>query len=362
MPSPPQIILIDIGHPAHVHFFRNPIRIWQERGCSIFVTSRKKEIATDLLDTLHIPHQVISSQGGGGAVTLGKEMILRNRNLLRVISRVRPDIMVGIGGIFIAHTGMLKRIPSIVFYDTENATLSNLITYPFCSLVAVPECYRAWLPPWHLRYPGYHELSYLHPDVFTPDRRIAMDCGLDPHRKNFLIRTVSWQASHDLQEKGWNLELLAQTVRHLSRAGKVMISAEGELPAELRPFAYSGPPEKIHHLLAHLNLFVGESATMASECAVLGVPAIYAANTGRGYTDEQEARYRLVTNVRELGWQHIQQAMDKILATPPEQWQERRIRLLEDKISVSSFVAELVLNYPSSVDQYRKTFSSGKKN
>ena len=358
MPPSPRSILIDIGHPAHVHFFRNPIRIWQEAGCSILVTSRKKEIATDLLDALNIPHEVISSQTGGGIVNLGKELLNRNRNLLQVISRVRPDIMVGIGGIFIAHTGLLRRIPSIVFYDTENAHLQNALTYPFCSLVAVPECYRAWLPPWHLRYPGYHELSYLHPEVFTPNQQIAMDCGLDPARKNFLIRTVSWQASHDLKEKGWSLELLTETVRTLSRAGKVMISAEGDLPAELQPFAYSGPPEKIHHLLAHLTLFIGESATMASECAVLGVPAIYAANTGRGYTDEQQAKYGLVTNVRALDWPQIEQAMATILAVPPEEWRERHARLLGDKINVSNFVADLVLNYPESVSRYRKTFSA----
>ncbi|MHB8811517.1 MAG: hypothetical protein ACYC9M_16140, partial [Desulfobulbaceae bacterium] len=153
-------------------------------------------------------------------------------------------------------------------------------------------------------------------------------------------------------------ELLSETVNYLSRAGKVMISAEGELPPELQPFAYSGQPEKIHHLLGHLTLFIGESATMASECAVLGVPAIYVANTGRGYTDEQEAKYGLVTNVRQLDWTQIEPAMAGILAAPPEQWRERHARLLHDKINVSSFVADLVLNYPHSVSRYRTTFSA----
>ena len=35
------------------------------------------------------------------------------------------------------------------------------------------------------------------------------------------------------------------------------------------------------------------SATMASECAVLGVPSVYVAKTSRGYIDEQAARYDL---------------------------------------------------------------------
>jgi len=40
--------------------------------------------------------------------------------------------------------------------------------------------------------------------------------------------------------------------------------------------------------MAYCRAFIGESATMASEAAVLGVPAVYAAETGRSYTDEQE--------------------------------------------------------------------------
>ena len=41
-------------------------------------------------------------------------------------------------------------------------------------------------------------------------------------------------------------------------------------------------------------MIVGESATMSSEAAVLGVPAVMIATTGRGYTDDQERRYELV--------------------------------------------------------------------
>ncbi len=350
-------ILIDISHPAHVHFFINPIKIWQAQGCELFITSRQKEIATDLLDALKIPHQVISSMSSGGVINMGKELIKRDRSLLKVISRVKPDIMVAVGGVSIAHTGFLRRIPSIVFYDTENAHLQNMITYPFCSLVVAPECYGSWLPPWRLKYPGYHELSYLHPDCFTPDRETAVECGLDPDRKNFLIRVVSWQASHDLREKGWDVELLSETVQFLHERGNVMVSAEAELPAELQPFAYTGPPEKIHHLIAYLTMFVGESATMASECAVLGIPSIYAANTGRGYTDEQEEKFGLVKNVRELNWQQLHNSMMEMLGIHSAEYKNRRQKLLTKKTNVAEFVADLVCNYPGSVNRYKKSFS-----
>ncbi len=349
-------ILIDIGHPAHVHFFAEPIRLWQEKGCQIIVTSRRKEIAVDLLDALNVPHRILSSQKSGSVSSLACELLQRNKKLLKVIKEEKPDVMTGIGGVFIAQTGFLTRVPSIVFYDTENATLSNLITYPVCSLAAVPACYQGWLPPWNLRYPGYHELSYLHPNRFQPSRDIALQAGLDPVRPTFLIRTVSWQASHDILAKGWNAPLLREVTRFLQTHGKVLISAEGELPDDLVAHQYQGAPEDIHHLMGHLSLFIGESATMASECAVLGIPAIYAAETGRGYTDEQENRYGLVRNIRNLDWSTLRPALEEIIATPQELWQERRQQLLQDTIDVAPFVAELVQNYPESLHHYRKLF------
>ena len=51
--------------------------------------------------------------------------------------------------------------------------------------------------------------------------------------------------------------------------------------------------------IASASLLYGESATMASEAAVLGVPAIYLDNTGRCYTREEEEKYGLVFNFTE---------------------------------------------------------------
>ena len=350
-------ILIDIGHPAHVHFYVNPIKIWRDSGHQVVITSRHKEVAVDLLDALRIKHQPLTTMNSGGLLGMAKELWQRDWKLLQVVRREKPDILTGIGGIFAAHVGFLTRRPSIVFYDTENAQLSNLITYPFASLVAVPQCYKAWLPPWHLRYPGYHELSYLHPNRFKADRQKAVALGLDPLTKNYLIRTVSWQASHDINEKKWSSELLARIVELLKKSGKVFISAEGGLPHDLREYAYVGPPEQIHHLMGNVDLFVGESATMASECAVMGVPAIYLAATSRGYTDEQDVRYALVSNLHDFDWQLISTTIERILMVDSCVWKKRQQQLLSEKIYVDNFVAKLVMEYPASVQFFKNKFS-----
>jgi predicted glycosyltransferase len=159
-----------------------------------------------------------------------------------------------------------------------------------------------------------------------------------------------------LTEKGWTPQLLRQTVEHLSRRGKVLISAEGELPEDLQKYAYTAAPEQIHHLMGNLGLLVGESATMASECAVLGVPSIYAANTGRGYTDEQENQYQLVRNLTDLTWPSLKDAIDSMLAISADKLHQRQTQLLDDKIDVVAFVADLTANYPESRKAYRKKF------
>jgi predicted glycosyltransferase len=236
----------------------------------------------------------------------------------------------------------MTRTPSLVFYDTENAKLQNAITYPFATRVIVPRCYRAWVPASHLRYIGYHELSYLHPTRFIPSMEIAAKNGLDPQRDNFFVRTVSWQANHDVGESGWNERLLTELVAFLSIRGKVHISSEAHLPPQLATYAYGGKVREAHHVMAHCRLFVGESATMASESAVLGVPAIYAAKTGRGYTDEEESRYGLVTNIRKLEWGLLRAAIEQMLGKPLDYWRQQRTQLLADTIDVAAYVADII--------------------
>lgn len=334
--------LIDINHPAHVHFFRDPMRLLVERGHQLVVTSRVKEMAVPLLDELGVQHVVLSAHKGGGLLALGQELIRRNWALWQVARRERPDAMAAIGGTFVAHVGWLTGISSLVFYDTENATLQNAITYPFARRVIVPRCYQGRLPSHHERYDGYHELSYLHPNRFQPDRGLAERNGLAPDRDNFFVRTVSWQANHDLLETGWSVSLLRRLVAWLAERGRVHISSETPLPEDLAGYAYRGRVGDVHHLMAHCRLFVGESATMASECAVLGVPAIYAAHTGRGYTDEQESRYGLVSNLRQFDADRLIEGASAMLQQPASVWAERHSRLLDETIDVASYVADRI--------------------
>lgn len=343
MTGPRVRILVDVCHPAHVHFFRHPIALWRAAGHQVMVTSRLKEVATHLLDALGVEHRTISAQRSGLFGML-RELAERDWRLYRIARQFRPDVVTAIGGTFAAHAALLARRPSAIFYDTENARLQNAITYPLATRVIVPACYRGWLPRRHERYAGYHELSYLHPRRFMPSREIALANGLAADRPTFLLRLVSWNANHDVGEQHLGPELVRLIAARLKAAGHLLISAEGGLPEDLECHRYRGAPEQLHHVMAACRGYFGESATMASECAVLGVPAVYAARTGRGYTDEQEGRYGLARNVRELNPDALGAALDWLLARDHEENLRARERLLQECIEVAAFIAERVLD------------------
>ena len=103
-----------------------------------------------------------------------------------------------------------------------------------------------------------------------------------------------------------------------------------------------GPISGVHHLIAHCRLLVGESATMATEAAILGVPGIYCGHDFPCYVLELE-REGMVQNIRpdELGSlpeainaglsKSIVAARDRYVATRPD-WAEAVVAALDASV------------------------------
>ena len=336
-------ILIDILHPAHVHFFRTLIGRLQGRGFRVIVTARSKEMSLALLDRYGIPSIPVSAQKSGLGLVV--EMLVRTLRIIGICRREKPVLLAGIMGPSIAVAGRVLGIPSWIFYDTENAWITNWFAYPLASRVYTPACYLGNERPNQIRYQGYHELAYLHPAVFTPDPGVLARYNIDPARPYSVVRFVGWQASHDLGEKGLSGTDKLALVHALARYGTVYITSESPLPPALQPYCLPVSIEDIHHLLAHARLFLGESATMASEAAVLGVPAIFISDTSRGYTLEQEKDYQLVFNLARSQTPKALQLVDYLLGNPEAgpKYARKRRDLLAEKIDVTAYLLEQIL-------------------
>src|SRR5215469_7081878 len=339
-------ILIDILHPAHVHFFRNFHAGMTDRGHQLCITARDKDRSVELLQAFGLPYQQISRQKSGAGLAV--EMAGRTARLMKIMRSFRPDVMTGIMGPSIALAGAVRRVPAVVFYDTEFAVQTNRIVYPLAHSVCTPDSYQGKVPGRHLQYAGYHELAYLHPNRFQPDPAVLGDFGIRPGEAYSIVRFVSWQAVHDRTERGLSDKQKLNLIEVLQRRGRVLISSESPLEGHLADLAVPGRVEQIHHLIAHARLVVGESATMSSEAAVLGVPAVFIATTGRGYTDDEERRYGLVRHFTDDQYDMALSAIEEIMAEPPATWQEARQRLLEDKIDVTAWM----------IDYFESTFAA----
>jgi predicted glycosyltransferase len=340
-------ILVDITHPAHVHFFRNAIDIWREHDHEVLMTSREKDITTQLLDEYGYKHSCLST-ARRGALGLALELIEHEVKLLRLGRRFQPDVLLEIGGTFIVYAARLLGAPALVFYDTEIARVSNAITYPFADAICTPSCYAGDLGRKHVRYDGYQELAYLHPNQFVPDDRVLGELGLSVEEPFTVVRFVGWTSGHDVGLRGFSPDGKKALIDRLTQFGKVVISSELPLSGEMEKYRMRLSPTKIHHLLSFSTLYIGESATMASESAVLGTPFILVSPVGRGYTDEQEKEYGLGYTISP---DQEEQAIDLAVELTQrenlqDEWQAKRRRLLQDRIDVTAWMVDFVERYP----------------
>lgn len=345
-------LLIDIGHPGHVHFFKCFIREMERKGHTVLITARNKEITLDLLSKYHFDFIAVGKQKSG-KLNLIKEWIIRDFQILKIARKFHPDFLLGIGNPSVAHVAKLLGTRSIVFTDTEHAKFANGVTFPFADVVCTPSCFNYDIGPKQIRYNGYHELAYLHPNRFTPNPAVLAELGLAEGDPFIIVRFVSWQASHDVGQHGLTLDTKRKAVHEFQKYGRVFITSEKPLPEEFEKYRISVSPEKMHDLLYYATLLYGESATMASECAVLGTHAIFCDFAGRGYTDEEERDYGLVYNFK-LDESSQKRSIEKaveLLQDPglKEKGREKQKRLLNDKIDVTAFMVWFIENYPQSV-------------
>lgn len=351
-------ILIDMGHPAHVHLFKNFIFEMTARGQQIKITARDKEITRYLLDIYDIPYEPVGKINYE-KYNLIKEWILRDIKLLDISRKFKPDCFLGVLNPATAHSAKVLGKISFTFTDTEHAKLANKITLPFTDVVVTPNCYREDIGRKQVRYNGYHELAYLHPNYFTPNPDVLSELGLTEADPFTIIRFVSWGASHDVGHNGLTEDTKRRAIQEFEKYGRVFITSEKPLPQEFEKYRISVAPEKMHNLLYYATLLYGESATMASECAVLGTHAIFCDFAGRGYTDEEEIKYDLVYNYN-LDDKSQVESVDKGVQLLQEQdlkveGRKKRERLLADNIDVTSYMIWFVENYPDSVSAVKNS-------
>jgi predicted glycosyltransferase len=290
----------------------------------------------------------------GSMVSKAVDLPKIDMKLARLIGKNKVDYTMGIMNPYVAQSAFFTKKKSFIFNDTETAKLSIKLTLPFCTNILTPSCYLNDLGAKHLRYDGYHELAYLHPNRFKPDPSILDELGVAKGEKFVLIRFVSWAAFHDVGHTGILLENKLKAVKEFAKRARVFITSEAELPKDLREYGIKIPAHRIHDAMHYATLLYGESPTMASECAQLGTPAMYLGSFRFGLIEEQAKKYGTIFYYTESE-ENQKKSIDKGIElledkSVKQRWSEKRMKVLEDKIDVTEYMMEFVEQYPEIED------------
>ncbi len=344
-------ILIDIGHPAHVHLFKNFAFMMQKKGHKVLFTCRDKEFEVYLLKKYGFDFKTF---GKKYISSIGKIWGLVEFDVKEFIVglQFKPDVLLSHGSIYAAHAAFLIGKPHIALEDTFNFEQIKLYK-PFSKVILTSDYNHPLKSAKVIEYAGYHELAYLHPNYFIPDKSVLSMLNIQPDEKYVIIRFVSWNASHDKGHKGISFENKVKALKTFEKYARVFISSEKKLPQELKHFQIKIPPENIHDVIAFSSLLFGESSTMAEEAAMLGVPSIYLYNGSTIYTQHLEKEYGLMYNFSESNVDQ-EKAIEKgeellSKSNVHNDWNKKTRMMLSTKIDVTAFLVWFIENYPMSV-------------
>ena len=283
-------ILIDINHPAHVHYFRNLIKIMENKGHVFKVVNRDSPMINYLLDYYQITHTIRNPR------PRQKGMIASFGNLwhmvwvcIRESRKFKPDVYLGFASASCAITSAIFRKPCILLDDTEHNVVNHRIYLKFCSCVLTPFYFKKALGKKQLFFKAFVEQLYLHSSVYSPHAEVLKNMGVKPN-EYVLIRYISYDAHHDLAAQPLSENYKRKIVEELSKKYRVLVSHESS-PNPYKEFAIDIHPEQMHDIEANAKFMITEGATMASESFVLGVPYVYINPLHVGYTHIQAATF-----------------------------------------------------------------------
>lgn len=340
-------ILIDILHPAHVHFFRHSIKILERKKHKVMVTAREKGVTHDLLRAYDIDF-ISTGESSNKKIGLAFELLKRNIKLIRLAKKNKIDLFLGIAGISIAMVGYILKKPRIVFYDTEATGLANKIAFPLATRLYTPKYFEEDHGEKHIRYDGLQEYSYLSKKYFQPDKSILQKYGFEPYTYS-LCRFSEWKASHDINKHGFSKEMKIKIVKEMQKYGDVIVSFEGEKVSSLEKFEIKVEPHEFHDILAFSKILVSDASTITTEAALLGVPVIRSnsligTNFLAGNTKALEES-GLMFNIKSEKKALIK--MKQLLAKEKlrEEWDSKLDAFLNNKIDTNKLIIDIVEEY-----------------
>jgi predicted glycosyltransferase len=343
-------VLFDLNHPADFHLFKRLMRQLEESGFSIRVVARDKECLHELLES----EGVTFVSRGKGRHSLAGKYLYATWNLavlLFQLIRFRPGISMSLSSPYLALLSSITGITCITYDDTDlNPRLLPLIKRSTCLLS--PATYPHKFHDRHFHLPVFKELAYLHPTAFRVEKK----------GKGVFFRITRTDSVHHTSGSRLELNTLINKIEALSQQHPICLSSEVAVECDHIQSVRRADPLHIHRDLAGCKAFWGNSATMAAEAAVMGIPAIFVSAEKFAYISELEA-YGLLFYYHPSQLQLSLEKLEQILTAdlPGEQIRESHARMLKEKIDMTAFMTWLLENLPDSITILQKENGTSKQ-
>ncbi|MEX0967125.1 MAG: DUF354 domain-containing protein [Bacteroidia bacterium] len=351
-------IVFHLAHPAHFHLFKEAIQDLQKRH-EVMITYNEKDVLENLLASSSLKQysvKIKATTNTSSKLGLMTQFLSKNLGYYKTVKNFRPDLMLGTS-IIISLMGKLLGRPSVIVNEDDFDVVAKTanVGYPFANYILCPHVVRTTrFDTKSVKYKGYHELAYLSPKYFHPDRKL-IEPLFDGQEKYFILRFAKLTAHHDEGKTGMTPELTERIISLLKPRGKIYITSERELEPQFEPYRISIDPMDMHHAMYFASMYIGDSQTMAAEAAVLGTPSIrFNDFVGKlSYLDELEFQHHLTFGIPTSEPERLVSQVKELLNIPDirEIWAKRRQEMLAEKIDVTAFMIWFIENYPKSAQQ-----------
>lgn len=356
-------ILIQLSHPAHFHLYKNVAKNLIDDGHQVHIIIKTKDILEDLLQHANLPYyNILRNAHRKSKLGIFWDMLVRDWRIMVYCKKNKIDLLTG-STPEVAHVSWLLHKYSI---NTGEDDLSIVPAFgkvagPFIQCFLAPiACKSGKLERKSVKYPGYQKLAYLHPKRFVPVREVVEKYGIEADKPYFLLRFASLKAHHDGGIHGITTEVAQHLIDMLVPHGRVLITSERELEPQFEQYRLHINPLDIHHVMAYATLYLGDSQSMAVEAAMLGVPSLrfndFVGAKKISVLEELEHDYELTYGIASAAPERLYEKVAELLAMPDlrSEWQQRREKMLSEKIDVTAFFTWFIEKYPESAEITRQ--------
>ncbi len=266
-------ILFDINHPVDINFFKNTISNLKEKGCDIIVLFRSRGKLEDIL-RFELKDVTIKRFGNHKKNLISKILyqLIRDFQVYFFLKKNKIDLIVSFGATS-AIAARLAQIPYLAFDDDYEYK----IPFYHANWFATKHIYPDFIPfssSKSIKFHGFKELAYLHPDYLKISPEALSEYGLEPEKYVF-IREIA-NVSLNYKEKS---SMLSSIIKLIKEKGyKIVLSLEDKNNEKLynsNCIILKEPIKDIYSLIFHAKYCISSGDTVARESALLGVPTIY---------------------------------------------------------------------------------------